>query len=159
MRSDYALYLVAVIFLAITVTVLALLPEGNERTLSAVATVVLCLLSAGVGYTLRPRTRITTTTIEAPPPPQPLATTPPPIVEPIKPQEAGVKTELVTKTAELIAVKGVKEKRAEQLKALGIMNANDLANASAKDLAAKLKIPQYFPEQWIKNAKELLEKS
>jgi predicted flap endonuclease-1-like 5' DNA nuclease len=60
---------------------------------------------------------------------------------------------------ELTQVKGIKTKRAEQLKTLGINNAHDLANASANELAAKLKIASYFTEQWIENAKKLTGKS
>jgi len=157
MRSDYALYFLAIIFLAIATTMLVFVTTELERNLSALAAVIMGLFSAGAGYMLRPRTR--TMTIEAPSPSPPVTATPPPIVEPVQPKEVEVEAKPAPKLVELTAVKGIKEKRAEQLKTLGISSANDLANASAQELATKLKIAQYFPEQWIKNAKELLQKS
>jgi predicted flap endonuclease-1-like 5' DNA nuclease len=157
MRSDYTLYFLAIIFLAIAATIVVFVTTELERNLSALAAVIMGLFSAGAGYMLRPRTR--TMTIEAPPPPPQVTTTPAPVVEPVQPKEVEVEAKPASKPMELTAVKGIKEKRAEQLKALGITNVKDLANASAQDLAVKLKIAQYFPEQWIKNAKELLEKS
>jgi predicted flap endonuclease-1-like 5' DNA nuclease len=167
MRSDYALYVVSVIFFAITVTSLLALKDF-ERNVSIVATVVLGLLFAGVGYTQRQRVKVETTqatqtqTPSTPSPPQApaaieTAETPAPqknesIVEPIATPVQPPKMELTT-------VKGIKEKRAEQLRAQGISSIQDLANASAEDLAKKLKIAQYFTERWIQNAKEIIAKS
>jgi len=161
MRSDYALYAVALIFFAITIISFIVLTE-LQRNLSIVATVVLGFLFTGLGYTQRPKAK---SEILQAPTTLP-ATIPPPviseIVEPKSQQEtqpnlepASARTEPVKK--ELKAVKGIKEKRAEQLKALGIGNVEELANASAKDLAAKLKISPKFTEQWIESAKKLLE--
>ena len=163
MRSDYALYVVAVIFFAITIISFAVLSE-LERNLSVVATVVLGLLFVGLGYTQRPRMK--TETLQAPAP-LPAVNPPPTLIETVEAanqqrtevnvEPAPVKMEVVK--VELTAVKGVKEKRAEQLKALGIHSVDELANASAKDLAGKLKISAKFTEQWIENAKELLARS
>ena len=61
----------------------------------------------------------------------------------------------VAQTMELTDVKGVGEKRAMQLKAFGILTVEDLAKASAKDVAKKLKISLKIAEKWISNAKEL----
>ena len=76
-----------------------------------------------------------------------------------------VKEEAIEKKAEqiivepsptgLTQVKGIKEKRAEQLKAIGINNINDLVNASADEIAAKLRISPKFTGKWIESAKEL----
>jgi predicted flap endonuclease-1-like 5' DNA nuclease len=83
-----------------------------------------------------------------PPPPAPKTETRPiPVVE-TKPPSAG-----------LLDVKGIKEKRAQQLKTLGINTVEDLAKASPEDLAAKLKIAPYFTGQWIENAKKIIAKS
>ncbi|HXX87637.1 MAG TPA: helix-hairpin-helix domain-containing protein [Candidatus Acidoferrum sp.] len=163
MRSDYALYAVAVIFFAITIISFVVLSE-LERNLSVVATVVLGLLFVGLGYTQRPRMTVETSQAPAP---LPAVSPPPTLAETVEAasqqktevnvEPAPVKTEVVK--LELTAVKGVKEKRAEQLRALGIHSVDDLANASAKDLAEKLKISAYFTEQWIGNAKELLARS
>jgi predicted flap endonuclease-1-like 5' DNA nuclease len=163
MRSDYALYVVAVIFFAITIISFAVLSE-LERNLSVVATVVLGLLFVGLGYTQRPRMKTETLQASAP---LPAVSPPPTLTETVEAanqqrtevnvEPAPVKMEAVK--VELTAVKGVKEKRAEQLKALGIHSVDELANASAKDLAGKLKISAKFTEQWIENAKELLARS
>jgi predicted flap endonuclease-1-like 5' DNA nuclease len=75
---------------------------------------------------------------------------PKPAVEPIPPvqPEAGGLTD----------VKGIGEKRASQLRALGILSVNDLSKASAKDLAAKLEISPKITDKWIQNAKEIGQK-
>ena len=67
--------------------------------------------------------------------------------------------EIAAPALEVTQVKGVKAKRAEQLKALGISSVEDLANASAKDVGAKLQISPKITEKWIADAKALLEKS
>ncbi len=58
----------------------------------------------------------------------------------------------------LTDVKGIGEKRASQLRALGILSVNDLSKASAKDLAAKLKISSKITDKWIENAREIGQK-
>jgi predicted flap endonuclease-1-like 5' DNA nuclease len=167
MRSDHALYAVALIFFAITIISFAVTEVLTElgRNLSVVATAVLGLLFAGLGYTQRPRTK--TETIR-PPPPAPLATSPPPVIAETVEATGHQETEASIEPAqakielpriELTAVKGIKEKRAEQLKILGIRSVEELANASAKDLAGKLKISPKFTEQWIESAKGLLAKT
>lgn len=147
MRSDYALYIVAIIFFIITGMAFALELAEFERNLWTVTTVILGLLFIGLGYSQRPKSK--TISIEAPP-------TPPPTV-------TEGKTETVMKTIPTVValtdVKGIGEKRAEQLKALGINNIDNLAKASAKDLASKLEISPKFTRRWITNAKKLTEKS
>jgi predicted flap endonuclease-1-like 5' DNA nuclease len=58
----------------------------------------------------------------------------------------------------LTDVKGIGEKRASQLRALGILSIEDLAKASAKDLAAKLNVSTKITDKWIQNAKEITQK-
>jgi predicted flap endonuclease-1-like 5' DNA nuclease len=152
MRSDYALYAVALIFFAITVISLAVLTE-LQRNLSILATVVLGLLFAGLGYTQRPRAKMETTPVPLPPP----STTK--TAEATSEQKAETIIQPAPAKMELVAIKGIKEKRAEQLKTLGISTVEELANASAEDLAKKLSISPWFTEKWIKNAKDLLAKS
>jgi predicted flap endonuclease-1-like 5' DNA nuclease len=53
-------------------------------------------------------------------------------------------------------VKGIGEKRATQLKALGISSVDDLSKASAKNVAKKLKISRKTVSKWIASAKELI---
>ena len=157
MRSDYALYSVAIIFFIITGISFILVLNEFERNLSVIATAILGFLFVGLGYSIKPKTKTTPTSIAASQPPP----APSPIVEETtteKKNEA-VAVQLPTQIKDLTAVKGIKEKRAIQLKALGINSIEDLANASADKLAAKLKTSSKFTAQWIQNAKELLNKS
>jgi predicted flap endonuclease-1-like 5' DNA nuclease len=177
MRWDYTLYVVALVLFVVTVISLYAL-SGPEMTVSSVATVVLGLLFLGIGYTQRPRAKIETTqapTVQAPtaqaPATQALATQAPPsppVVSETMEAAAQQKIEPIVEpiavpvhvpSLELTAVKGIKEKRAEQLRALGISSVEELAKASAEDLAKKLKIAPYFTRQWIENAKETIAKS
>jgi predicted flap endonuclease-1-like 5' DNA nuclease len=70
-----------------------------------------------------------------------------PAVEPVQAMAGG-----------LTDVKGIGEKRASQLRALGILSIEDLSKASAKDLAAKLKISPKITDKWIQNAREIGQK-
>jgi predicted flap endonuclease-1-like 5' DNA nuclease len=155
MRSDYALYVAALIFFAITVISFEVLTE-LERNLSVVATVILGFLFIGVGYTQRPRAPLQTVQVPPPPPSMP-KTVEAPIQQKTETIEAPL-AKMETKI-ELTAVKGIKEKRADQLKAVGINSVEELASASAEDLAKKLSISSWFTEKWISNAKELVGKS
>jgi len=58
----------------------------------------------------------------------------------------------------LTDVKGIGEKRASQLRALGILSVEDLSKASAKDLATRLKISPKITDKWIQNAREIEQK-
>jgi predicted flap endonuclease-1-like 5' DNA nuclease len=172
MRLDYTLYILAAILLVITVIPFVVTIEGVEsdtRNLWVVTTVVLGLLSIGLGYSQRPKTEAqacqtaVTTTQEVTPQIQPAAT-----VEEAKEEKtaAPAKAAVAKKTAktavpavptmELTQVKGIGAKRATQLKALGINSANDLSKASAATVAKKLKVSQKNVDSWIANAKELV---
>ena len=152
MRTDYVLYVVAVILFIIT-GIVAL--YSVEQTLWIASTAVLGLFFASLGLSQRPKTQ----SIAVETPPATTITVQPTVKEEPKKEETPTVTETPVVTIELTQVKGIKAKRAEQLKALGINNAQDLANATANDLAAKLKIASYFTEQWIENAKKLTGKS
>lgn len=158
MRSDYSLYAVAIVFFILTGVVAA---YSIEQQLWIVTTTVLGLVFIGLGYTQRPR-QITSTTmrptistqITTPPPPPPVQTA-------VKEEVKEEKTEQIAVEPSPIGlthVKGIKEKRAEQLEAIGIKNIDDLANASANDIAAKLQISPKFTGKWIESAKELSKK-
>ncbi len=147
MRSDYALYTVAIIFFIITGIIFAYQVE----LLWAVATAIIGLLFIGLGYSQSPKPKATT--IETPPP------TPPTLTEVVEEEKTETAIEAAPTVVELTEVKGIGEKRAEQLKALGINSVEDLAKASAKDLAVKLKISPKITGKWIRNAKKLVEKS
>jgi predicted flap endonuclease-1-like 5' DNA nuclease len=161
------LYAVAIIFFILTGAVAAI--YWTEQQLWVVTTAVLGLVFIGLGYTQRPKpptitTAATTTTTTtslattapAPPGPQPAPTqtqmeeveTPPPVPT----------VEVPPPTLETMKVKGIGEKRAAQLKAVGINSIEDLAKASAKDLATKLQISPKITGKWIENAKGIAEK-
>lgn len=158
MRSDYSLYAVAIVFFILTGVVAA---YSMEQQLWIVTTTVLGLAFIGLGYTQRPKqttsitTRPTTSTQIITPPP------PPPVQIAVKEEEKKEKTEQIEVEPSpigLTQVKGIKEKRAEQLKAIGISSVDDLANASADNIATKLRISPKFTGKWIENAKELVKK-
>ncbi|MEM3153323.1 MAG: helix-hairpin-helix domain-containing protein [Candidatus Bathyarchaeia archaeon] len=152
MRSDYALYTVAIIFFIITGIIFAIQMEETYKSLGIIATTVLGIFFIGLGYTQRPRTKMQTT-VATPPVPPP--STPPPT-------EAVVEKalEIATPTGTpLTNVKGIGEKRAAQLKALGVNSVEELAKASAEELASKLKVSPKITQKWIENAKKLTEKS
>lgn len=141
MRLDHILYVVAIILFI--VTGIALVQQIGE--LWIISTFVLGLFFIGLGYSQRPKAQAATTVqVEAPPPT--------PIVQ-----------ETVEKPAptmrDLTEVKGIGEKRAAQLKNIGINSVEDLAKASAEDLASKLKVSPKITSTWIENAKKLTEKS
>jgi predicted flap endonuclease-1-like 5' DNA nuclease len=146
MRSDYALYTVAIIFFILTGIILAYQAELKE--LWTVTTVVLGLIFIGLGYSQRPKTK--TMAVEAPSVP----TVPTAVTE----EKTGSIMEAAPSVTALTEVKGIGEKRAEQLKAINISSMEDLAEASAKDLAAKLKISPKITRKWIGNAKKLVKK-
>ena len=72
----------------------------------------------------------------------------PPAVE--MPQSASATAKLA-----FAQIRGISEKRAEQLKANGINTIEELANASAEDLAAKLNVSPKIVKMWIGSAKKL----
>jgi predicted flap endonuclease-1-like 5' DNA nuclease len=121
-----------------------------------VGTAVLGFFFAALGFSQRPKTRVAPVEIPSrTPAPEPVQPSP----ETVKTQETPVIIETAAPALEITQVKGIKIKRAEQLKALGINNVQDLANASAKNLATKLQISPKFTQQWIDSAKELVEKA
>jgi len=158
MRSDYALYTVAIIFFIITGMAFTLELAEFERNLWVITTAVLGLIFIGLGYTQKPRPQAIT--VEAPPQaPAPEMPTSPPVTEIMKEEKVETVVEVTPPKVELTEVKGIGEKRAQQLKALGISSVEDLAKASATDIAEKLKISPKITGRWIENAKNLAEKS
>jgi predicted flap endonuclease-1-like 5' DNA nuclease len=67
----------------------------------------------------------------------------------VEPQENSVSV-----MTDLTEVSGIGAKRAGQLKTLGVRCAEDLAKASADDLARKLRIPSKIVAKWVASAKE-----
>jgi len=146
--------------------------ESDTRNLWVVATVVLGLLSIGLGYTQRPKTEAQAckptckpTVITAQ---ENIMPTQPATVKTVKEEKTAgpIKVakdenmeERLPPTTAMIAltqIRGIGEKRANQLKALGINSVEDLSKASAKTIAKKLKISAKIVGKWITNAKELV---
>jgi len=168
MRLDYTLYVLAALLLIATAVPFVVTVEGVEsdtRSLWVVTTVVLGLLSIGLGYSQRPKTEAQAC---QPAVTTPQETTPQTTVETAKEETAEAPIEQAaikkapkvatpaTATIDLTQVKGIGGKRATQLKALGINSADDLSKASAKTLAKKLKISPKTVTKWIESAKELV---
>ena len=172
MRLDYTLYLLAAVFFLITAISLVMVAEQTEKSLWVVTTVVLGLFSIGLGYTQRPKA---SAAVQQPAVPMPQTATPQtpqaatmetPAVEAPKEEkiEMPVEAKMIEAptpppaipTIELTRVKGIGEKRATQLKALGINNVDELAKISAEDVAKKLEISPKIVEKWISGAKELV---
>jgi predicted flap endonuclease-1-like 5' DNA nuclease len=149
MRLDYTLYVLAALLLIITVVPFVVTIEGVEsetRSLWVVTTVVLGLLSIGLVYSQRPKTKTQAC--------QPAVQIPQTTL-PQKPATT-METPAMTETLELTQVKGIGEKRATRLKALGINSVEDLAKASAEDIAKKLQISSKITKKWIDSAKALV---
>jgi hypothetical protein len=132
--------LAALLFLVTIVSLVTPLTAEIRRNLWVVATVVLRISSIGLGYSQRPKTeaRAYQPTV---PQTQPAAT---------------METPAMTEALELTQVKGIGEKRAPQLKAIGISSVSDLAKASAEDIAKKLRISSKITKKWIASAKALV---
>jgi len=58
----------------------------------------------------------------------------------------------------LTEISGIGEKRASQLKALGIKSVDDLAKAPVEDLAKSLKVSPKIVAKWVAGAKKLQQK-
>jgi len=151
MRLDYTLYVLAALLLIIAVVPFVVTIEGVEsetpRNLWVVTTAVLGLLSIGLGYSQRPKTAA-----QACQPAVQIPQATVPQTQPAITMEKPAMTEML----ELTQVKGIGEKRATQLKALGINSVDDLAKAPAEDIAEKLQISSKITKKWIASAKELV---
>jgi predicted flap endonuclease-1-like 5' DNA nuclease len=80
-----------------------------------------------------------------------------PVAIPIPPQQAEAPPQEATTGAKLefMQIRGISQNRAEQLKSLGINTMDNLANASALDLAEKLGVSPKIVKMWIGSAKKL----
>jgi predicted flap endonuclease-1-like 5' DNA nuclease len=167
------LYVLAALLLIITV-VPFVAPIGVEttetRSVWVVASVVLGLLSIGLGYSQRPKTEAQACEPAVPTPQKTMPPTQPattmdtvkeektmkaPMEKPAM-KEATAVSAPAAATVDLTQVKGIGEKRAMQLKALGINSVDKLATASAKNIAKKLKVSPKIVKKWVDSAKEIV---
>jgi predicted flap endonuclease-1-like 5' DNA nuclease len=166
MRLDYTLYALAALLLIITILPFVVTIEGVEsdtRNLWMVATIILGLLSIGLGYSQRPKTEAQA----CQPAKATCQGTKPLAAEKIEEEKTSAPAEKATvknapklatpatRTMELTQVKGIGEKRSTQLKALGINNVENLSKASANTIAKKLNISPKIVARWIASAEEL----
>ncbi len=90
-----------------------------------------------------------TVTVESPT--QPLSPTPSPATETTTLPDTQPVTHV--KRSQVKRLKGIGQKRAAQLNALGISSFEELANASAEDVAKSLQISPKIVKRWISEAK------
>jgi predicted flap endonuclease-1-like 5' DNA nuclease len=82
----------------------------------------------------------------------------PAMLEPPAKIESLVETSKISTERALTEIRGIGDKRANQLKAIGIDSVDALARTSVKDLAETLKISPRIVNKWISGAKELQQK-
>ena len=170
MRLDYTIYILAVILLVVTILPFVIQIEGvndSERNLWVVLTLGLGLLSIGLGYSQRPKTSAQSCKI-----PPILPETTKDVTSSEKPTKKLIENKIESEVThinnneepisskyqiELTQIKGIGEKRVDQLNALGIQTVNDLSNESATDIAKKLKISPKITRKWKSTAKKMLE--
>jgi len=139
MRADIPLYIIAVICF-ISATILHLYPPaGSEPSTYTVILAVLGAIFAGVGYSMRPRQ---IETVEA--------------VKETTAKDAVTETE-TRSSLQLVDVKGIGPKRAEQLRSIGIQSVEELAKQSSEELSKKANVSTKIAGKWIEEAKKTLE--
>jgi hypothetical protein len=155
MRSDYALYIVAIIcFILAAVVFMGSIDYAGylvmDPLISMVTTAVLsvlALVSAGAGYVIRPEEMI------SPPPSRP------PAPKPSTPLPAAIPKTTTNPPIAITEVKGIGPKTAERLRALGIDTAQELAKSSATLLAADMGISSKMTNNWVREAERLVEEA
>lgn len=158
MRSDYALYVLAIILFILSGVMAGYGYQAQETQLWIVTTAVLGFVFIGLGYWQRPKPTTTEPTASIMTQPPPPSSTTRPTVPKVEEEEKKPTVEIEPSAIGLTRVKGIGEKRAQQLMALGINSIEDLAKATEKDLARKLKISAKITGKWIGNAKEIVKK-
>ena len=180
MRSNLLFYLLAVTFFLLTAIALVTVVDQTEKSVWSVATVVLGLFSLGLGYYQRPKAKTvvgavpevnTAETVDphlreshieeaiekhSPPTTTPASPSPMPtqVIAAIPAMTPPAAEQAPPLKSELFAIKGIGEKRAAQLNALGINNLDDLAKTSPQYLADNLSISPKITQKWVENAKE-----
>ena len=138
MRADIPLYIIAIICFGLAA---GLHYSSEPAQAYTVILAVLGAIFAGVGYSMRPKSTIETETIT---------------IEKLEAREETTAKAEAKPSLELIDVKGIGPKRAEQLKKIGIQSVEALAKESSEELSKKAKISTKIADKWIKAAKEAL---
>ena len=140
MRADIPLYVIAVICFGLAVGLYLYSTMVSE--IVSTYTVILAVLGAifaGVGYSMRPRQ---IETVEA--------------VKETTAKKAVTETE-TRSSLQLVDVKGIGPKRAEQLRSIGIQSVEELAKQSSEELSKKANVSTKIAGKWIEEAKKTLE--
>ena len=140
MRADIPLYVIAVICFGLAIGLHLYSTMVSE--VASTYTVILAVLGAifaGVGYSMRPRQ---TETVET--------------VKETAAREAVTETE-TRSSLQLVDVKGIGPKRAEQLRSIGIQSVEELAKQSSEELSKKANVSTKIAGKWIEEAKKTLE--
>jgi predicted flap endonuclease-1-like 5' DNA nuclease len=103
---------------------------------------------------------VSTTAIEPSPVTLPAVEAPPPVPAPVIQPEPAPTPDVASVTSkesksELLQIRGINESRVAQLNSNGILSIQDLANASADDLASKLGVSPKIVKMWVGSAKKL----
>jgi predicted flap endonuclease-1-like 5' DNA nuclease len=175
MRLDYLLYLLAAVFFIITAVSLVFLMDQMQKSLWVVTTVVLGLASIGLGYYQRPKAKIESVQpVQLTPQSEfaeagnvnvkeanvaenaqrPAEPVPMEMAAPIPAPDLQKVEKSIPFESDLTLVKGIGERRAAQLKELGINSLDELAKVSADDLAKDLGISPKITRKWVASAKE-----
>jgi hypothetical protein len=154
MRSDYALYVVAIICLALATVVFAtnqagiplMAPPIDVVTMGVL--VVLGVISTGAGYLIRPGEMILGRPSE-------------PLQPELRSESSTQPTPSQSKSTRappinITEIRGIGQKRAEQLRALGINTAQDLVETTASTLADKIELSPKVTRKWVSEAKRLI---
>ena len=175
MRIDYFLYLACHCLLHYNRCFTYLLMDKMKKSLWVVTTVILVLASIGLGYYQRPKTKIEIVQPVQPTPQSKLAevgnvnvkeanvaekaqrageSVPMEIPAPTRAPNPQNLRESIPCERNLMLVKGIGERRAAQLKELGINSLDELAKVSADNFAKDLRISPKITRKWIASAKE-----
>ena len=146
MRLDHTLYLAAAIAFIIAGVLLSY--QMAYREIWAASTAVLGFLFIGLGYSQKSKSQIKSKTVEASASLSQTLTI-----------SSSIEVQQKTSTANprLTDIKGIGKKRAEMLRSMGITTIENLAEASAEDIATKLRVSVKTANTWIESAKKLVE--
>ncbi|KON33994.1 MAG: hypothetical protein AC479_02335 [miscellaneous Crenarchaeota group-6 archaeon AD8-1] len=163
MRLDYTMYILGVFLLILTIVPFIVEIQGiddNIKLIWVISSAILGVLSFALGYSQKPKTKAQACQIEETScKDEPKSS----IKENVEMKEENEfkskKTEKYSSykiEIDLIRVKGIGQKRAIQLKEIGINTANDLANEPSEKIAKKLNISPKITKKWKNDAEQLL---
>ncbi len=130
-------------------TAAAYTPAVSTPQESAPATVLQAAVTIEAPKVEAPLVVVEAPKVEAPPAETPVVAEPQPAVQIPAPTPASEAPAM-----EFTQIRGISQNRADQLKANGINNIQELANANPADLATKLNVSPKIVKMWIGSAKK-----